>query len=97
MAVSVNPPPQLKIPKAFLEDREVRAFIQQQNTILFQLYNRSGGNNDAVSNLENFSTSGFSSEVQFLQQQLDGLPEFTMDTEGFTMDSTEWTMDKVIA
>jgi hypothetical protein len=97
MAVSVNPPPQLKIPKAFLEDREVRAFIQQQNTILFQLYNRSGGNNDAVSNLENFSTSGFSSEVQFLQQQLNGLPELTIDSSGFTVDTTFITTDKVIA
>jgi hypothetical protein len=97
MAVSVNPPPQLKIPKAFLEDREVRAFIQQQNTILFQLYNRSGGSNDSVSSLENFSTSGFSSEVQFLQQQLNGLPELTIDSSGFTVDTTFITTDKVIA
>jgi hypothetical protein len=97
MAVSVNPPPQLKIPKAFLQDREVRAFIQQQNTILFQLYNRSGGSNDSVSSLENFSTSGFSSEVQFLQQQLNGLPELTIDSSGFTVDTTFITTDKAIA
>lgn len=48
MAVTVNPPPQLKIPKAFLQDREVREFIKQQNTILFQLWNRTGGNVDFV-------------------------------------------------
>lgn len=41
--------------------------------------------------------SGFMAQIQFLQRQFDGLPEFTMDTEGFTMDSTEWTMDKVLA
>ena len=48
MAISVNPPPILKLPKAFLEDREVREFIKQQNTILFQLWNRTGGVNDDV-------------------------------------------------
>jgi len=37
------------------------------------------------------------SQVQFLQQQIDGLPEFTIDTTGFTFDSTEITFDKVIA
>ena len=56
-----------------------------------------GGSNDPISDLSNFSTNGNSSQVQFLQQQIDGLPEFTMDTEGFTMDSAEFTMDKVIA
>ena len=41
--------------------------------------------------------STFPSQVQWLQQQIDGLPEFTMDTTGFTMDATTFTMDKVIA
>lgn len=44
----VNPPPILKIPKAFLNDKEVRSFIEQQNTIIWQLWNRVGGNNDFV-------------------------------------------------
>ncbi len=39
----------------------------------------------------------FSSQMQQLRKELDGLPEVTMDTEGFTMDATEFTMDKVIA
>ena len=38
-----------------------------------------------------------SAQVQFIQQQLDGLPEFTMESTGFTMDQTEFTMDKVLA
>ena len=97
MANPVNPPPFLKIPKVFLQDREVRAFIEQQNTIIFQLWQKLGGNNDPISDLSNFSTNGNSSQVQFLQQQIDGLPEFTIDTTGFTFDSTEITFDKVIA
>ena len=43
------------------------------------------------------SVSGFSAQVQQLRLELNGLPEFTMDTEGFTMDTTDFTMDKVIA
>ena len=97
MTNPVNPPPFLNIPREFLANKEQRAFFQQQNTILFQLWQKLGGASDPIADLTSFSTNGFSSQVQFLQQQIDGLPEFTMDTEGFTMDSTEWTMDKVLA
>ena len=38
-----------------------------------------------------------SSQDQWLQQQINGLPEFTMDTTGFTTDTTFMTADKVIA
>jgi hypothetical protein len=97
MANPVNPPPMLNLPQSFLADREVRDFVRQQNTILFQLWQKLGGNSDPISDLANFSTSGFSSEVQFLQQQISGLPEFTIDTTGFTTDTTFITTDKVIA
>ncbi len=49
----VNPPPILKIPKAFLKDKEVRAFIEQELIIIFQLYDRSGGNNDLLEEMLN--------------------------------------------
>ena len=48
--------------------------------------------NDSISGI-----SSFNSQAQWLQQQINGLPEFTMDTTGFTMDTTDFTMDKVIA
>tara|TARA_R110000824_G_scaffold390500_1_gene586975 strand:- start:689 stop:1045 length:357 start_codon:yes stop_codon:yes gene_type:complete len=41
--------------------------------------------------------SGFGPQIQFLQKQINGLPEFTIDTSGFTFDSTKITFDKVIA
>ncbi len=54
--------------------------------------------NEVVIDIDtNASVSGFSAQVQQLRKELDGLPEFTMDTEGFTMDTTDFTMDKVIA
>ena len=54
-------------------------------------------NEGDITELQDSHYPNLASQVQFLQQQIDGLPEFTMDTEGFTMDSTEFTMDKVIA
>ena len=97
MANLVNPPPFLTIPPALFKDKATRVYLEQQNTIIFQLWNKLGGNDDPISDLGNASSNGFSSQVQWMQQQINGLPEFTMETEGFTMDADEWTMDKAIA
>ena len=97
MANIVNPPPFLNIPPAFLKDPLIRAFIEQQNTIIFQLWQKLGGNNDPISSLENLSNNSFSSQLQQLQKEIDGLPEFTIDTSGFTTDSSSIPTDKVIA
>ena len=109
MAVQVNPPPTLRIPRSFISDPEVRAFIEQQNTIIFQLWNRTGGDTDevgegtagveanalAISELSNGPS--ILSQLQLIQRQIDGPPEFTVDTAGFTTDTTFITTDKVIA
>jgi len=42
-------------------------------------------------------TSSFSAQLQQVRKELDGLPEFTIDTSGFTTDLTFITADKVIA
>jgi hypothetical protein len=97
MANPVNPPPQLRIPKQFMQDRETLAFFDQQRTILFQLWSKLGGNTDPLAELKNSNEQVFSSYTQQINKRLDGLPEFTMDTTGFTMDSTKFTMDKVLA
>lgn len=52
MAVAVNPPPQLRMPKQFFDNPDLRGYFERQETILFQLYNRTGGNNDLVNSLE---------------------------------------------
>jgi hypothetical protein len=97
MANQVNPPPFLRIPTDFIQDREKRAFFEQYNTILLQLYNKLGGNSDPITDLANFSSNGNSSQDQWLQKQINGLPVFTIDTTGFTTDTTLMTTDKVIA
>lgn len=60
MAVKVNPVPELRTPRAFLQDKEVRSFIEQQNTIIFQLRNRTGGNDDAIDESQQNITSSSS-------------------------------------
>jgi hypothetical protein len=50
MSISVNPPPQLRIPKIILQSKEWLEYEKQRDIILFQLYSRTGGNDDNVSN-----------------------------------------------
>jgi hypothetical protein len=96
MANPVNPPPFLRVPKAFLKDPEVRTFIEQQNIMLFQLYRKLGGTSDPVSEIGDQGITSFSALLQQVTKQLDGLPEFTIDTSGFTTDLTFITTDKAV-
>lgn len=48
MSVKVNPPPQLRMPEVFDGNPDIREYFEQQNRILFQLWNRTGGTSDAV-------------------------------------------------
>ena len=97
MAIRVNPPPTLRIPKSFLSDGETREYISQLNTIIFQLYNKIGGVNDPISDIGNEGVTSFSPIIQETIKRLNGLPELTIDTTGFTTDTTQITTDKVIA
>lgn len=51
MAVNVNSPSSLKIPRKFFSEPELRAWAEQLQTILFQLSNRTGGYTDDISDL----------------------------------------------
>lgn len=43
------------------------------------------------------TVKGFNAQAQWMQMQINGLPEFTIDTSGFTTDSGLITTDKVTA
>ena len=83
--------PSIVLPDLFIEDYQG----------IFQDFVFTAGEVDVidarVTDLEDSHYPNLSTQVQFIQQQLDGLPEFTIDTTGFTFDSTEITFDKVIA
>ena len=93
----VNPPPQLQIPRMFRGDREAVAFFDQQRTILRQLYDRTGGASDLITNLDSSGVGVLDSYAQQAIKTAQGLPQFTVDTTGFTVDTTLITSDKVIA
>ena len=52
MAIDVNPPPQLRLPKAFRNDAEIRTFFDYQQRMLTQLWLRVGGPTDAIAELQ---------------------------------------------
>lgn len=57
MTTPVNPPPQLRIPDSFASKAEEFAFFRQINTILFQLWNRTGGSSDIIESTDQALTS----------------------------------------
>jgi len=54
-------------------------------------------NEGDILDLQDSHYPNMATQVQFLQQQINGLPEFTIDTSGFTTDLTFITTDKVVA
>ena len=94
MSTQVNPPPQLKIPAEFAKDPSQFAYFRQMNTILFQLWNRTGGAVDEIANEANSLNTNLSAQVALINERLgSGIP-VTIDTTGFTIDTTEQTTDK---
>ena len=94
----VNPPPHQRIPPALAKDPDTRHFLERLNFNLFQLWKRTGGSQDLIAETESATNASVAmSAITQLRAEIDGLPEFTMDTTGFTWDSTEITFDKVKA
>jgi hypothetical protein len=87
MSVKVNPPPQLRIPVKFFSDPEIRSFFEQQQQIIFQLWNRTGGNSDLVSSTEEGLTST-GSRVARTAARLNSLEKVDFDIEIITADFT---------
>jgi len=75
----VNPPPNIKIPKKFLEDPEVRDYFQKKDFMIYQLWLRSGGGDDfieteIINNITNTtSNSTFRAKLFRIEQRLDCL------------------------
>ncbi len=56
----VNPPPQLKIPENILKDPQWLAYERQRDIIIFQLWQRTGGNVDVIEDSQQNITSSSS-------------------------------------
>lgn len=77
MAVKVNPPPQIKLPKSFNKDPEVREYFRRFDRMILQLWKRTGGGEDFISESRDDSTtqsntpqlSGIKKDIQNLEKQ----------------------------
>jgi hypothetical protein len=52
MSIPVNPPPYSRIPARFANDAELRPYFESLRTILYQLWQRTGGSSDAIEALQ---------------------------------------------
>ena len=52
MAINVNPPPTMKIPKQWQNDPEISAYYKNFDRMMLQLWLRTGGANDSISDVE---------------------------------------------
>jgi len=87
MPVSVNPPPQLRIPSKFLSDPELRAFFEQQQEIIWKLWLRTGGGTDLIDSTEQDITSS-SSRVARNSARINSLEKIGFDIEIIAADFT---------
>jgi hypothetical protein len=91
-----NPPPFLKLPKKFAEDRELRKYFQNKDFIIFQLWKKLGGGTDLVAESNQFVTTN-QAELNAINQRLGSGNALTSDETGFTVDSTALTVDMIEA
>lgn len=82
---TVNPPPNFKIPREFLKDKEARSYFQQLQFTVFQLWKRTGGGNDIIDSIEDDITST-ESRVSRISARVNSLEKIQFDIEIITAD-----------
>jgi hypothetical protein len=84
----VNPPPQLRMPKAWSLDPSIRPYQSNVENILFQLWlnSKQAIADNAVSPIQS------SMALNALKRLGSGI-SVTIDTTGFTVDTTKFTTD----
>ena len=97
MSNPVNPPPQLRIPDAFQEDRQVFGYVKQLNQILFQLYTRTGGSEDLVDDSQEQVITALGAQLKILSEKVGSQELLTVDTTSWTADSTKFYADETEA
>ena len=93
MGVSVNPPPQIKLPDKILNDDELRPLFLEILENQWKLWLRSGGGTDMVEQAGQYN-SRLAARIIDIEQRLGSGDPFTADETGFTADSTKITADR---
>lgn len=89
---NVAPPPQLKIPEAFLKDPEVKNYFQQKDFTLYQLWLRTGGGADNVA-ADSIQSTILQAQLTELTARIGSGDALTSDDTGFTVDSDSLSVD----
>lgn len=92
----VNPPPFLKTPKQFMQEKDLRKYFQATEFMLFQLWKRSGGGSDLIAESNKFVTTN-QAALNVINQRLGSGNALTSDETGFTVDSAALTVDMIEA
>lgn len=93
---NVNPPPHIKLPKKLAADKELEPYFRNRDFIQFQLWQRTGGGNDAVAEASQFNPS-VQAQLADLQQRVGSGDPLTWDETGFSWDSTKLSFDQTEA
>ena len=88
MTTRVNPPPQLRIPDKFAGDREIFGYFRQLQTILLQLWVRTGGSDDSISTIELGELYEPGIQTSNADELIEGL-EADQSLQGLTLDLLE--------
>ncbi len=97
MTNPVNPPPQLRIPDSLATDRETFAYFRQVQQILFQLWNRSGGEDDSIADAQEPVIATAFAKLKELNERLGSGELLTVDTTSWTADQTIFFADETEA
>lgn len=75
-------------PRKWIEDPDLNSTIQYLNKFLYELWIRTGGGTDDISNTASVFNSGLNSTALALLDKVSLGDEITVDTSGFTVDTT---------
>ena len=70
---TVSPPPILRKPRQFNEDRDVRSYLDAIERLLLQLWDRSGGGNDLIEEVQVGELYEPGIQTQDIEELFDGL------------------------
>ena len=79
MSVSVNPPPQLKLPQSFAKEREIVTYFRHLDRMLLQLWTRTGGAIDLIG--ESTEGEDNNNQIMMLTSHLNALRGALRDVE----------------
>lgn len=93
----VNPPPILRRPPSLARDGESDAYLRQLEWIVFQLWSRTGGAEDAIETNEEPAIATAFAQLKDLADRVGSGELLTSDTDSFTVDSTLFYCDETEA